>query len=24
MWIEFRVSVSDHCQRFGNCGSVSV
>jgi hypothetical protein len=19
MWIEFRVSVSDHCQRFGNC-----
>jgi hypothetical protein len=19
MWIEFEVSVSDHCQRFGNC-----
>src|SRR5580693_1058568 len=24
MWIEFRVSVSDHCQRFGNCLGIAI
>src|ERR1700720_4350927 len=24
MWIEFRVSVSDHCQRFGNCLGLAI
>jgi hypothetical protein len=24
MWIEFRVSVSEHCQRFGNCLGLAI
>src|SRR6202030_4525976 len=24
MWIEIRVSVSDHCQRFGNCLGLAI
>src|ERR1700724_2652674 len=24
MWFEFRVSVSDHCQRFGNCLGLAI